>query len=178
MLKRMARKTTRASQEEILGKLRSRIDHLVMRTTMITGFPGETDDDFAQLAEFTRQQKFEHLGVFTYSIEEDTPAAKLPDRVSAKVAQRRHDELMSIQQQIAFRWNEGRVGSIQQVIIDSPLPEQPGVFLGRSPAEAPDIDGIVYVSGADPDHPIEVGSMVRCEIVAADGYDLVAAPLG
>jgi ribosomal protein S12 methylthiotransferase len=177
MLKRMSRKTTRASQEEILGKLRSRIDRLVMRTTMITGFPGETEDDFAQLAEFTEQQKFEHLGVFTYSVEEDTPAAKLPNRVPAEIAQQRHDTIMGIQQQIAFEWNESRIGSVEDVIIDSPLPEQDGVWIGRTRGEAPDIDGIVYVSGVDPEQGIGVGSMVRCEVVAADGYDLIAAPL-
>lgn len=177
MLKRMARKTKRASQEEILEKLRSRIDRLVMRTTMITGFPGETDDDFAQLAEFTLQQRFEHLGVFTYSIEEDTPAARLPNRVPEEVAQQRHDELMAIQQEIAFDWNESRVGTTEQVLIDSPLPEQEGVWIGRTRGEAPDVDGITYVSGLDPDAEIGVGSMVECEIVASDGYDLVAAPL-
>ncbi|MAI72773.1 MAG: 30S ribosomal protein S12 methylthiotransferase RimO [Rhodopirellula sp.] len=177
MLKRMSRKTTRASQEEILGKLRSRIDRLVMRTTMITGFPGETEDDFAQLADFTEQQKFEHLGVFTYSVEEDTPAAKLPNRVPAEVAQQRHDTIMAIQQQIAFEWNESRIGTVEDVIIDSPLPEQDGVWIGRTRGEAPDIDGIVYVSGADPEQGIGVGSMVKCEVVAADGYDLIAAPL-
>lgn len=177
MLKRMSRKTTRVSQEEILGKLRSRIDRLVMRTTMITGFPGETDDDFAQLADFTEQQKFEHLGVFTYSVEEDTPAAKLPNRVPAEIAQQRHDTIMAIQQQIAFEWNESRIGSVEDVIIDSPLPDQDGVWIGRTRGEAPDIDGIVYVSGVNPEQGIGVGSMVRCEVVAADGYDLIAAPL-
>jgi len=177
MLKRMSRKTTRASQEEILGKLRDRIDSLVMRTTMITGFPGETDDDFEQLADFTRQQRFEHLGVFTYSIEEDTPAAKLPDRVPDSVAQTRHDRLMEIQQQIAFEWNESRVGNTEDVIIDAPLPEQEGVWIGRSRGEAPDIDGVIYVSGVDDANGIRVGDIVKCEIVAADGYDLVAAPL-
>lgn len=177
MLKRMSRKTTRVSQEEILGKLRSRIDRLVMRTTMITGFPGETDDDFAQLADFTEQQKFEHLGVFTYSVEEDTPAAKLPNRVPAEIAQQRHDTIMAIQQQIAFEWNESRIGSVEDVIIDSPLPGQDGVWIGRTRGEAPDIDGIVYVSGVNPEQGIGVGSMVRCEVVAADGYDLIAAPL-
>ena len=115
MLKRMSRKTTRAIQEEILGRLRSRIDDLVMRTTMITGFPGETDDDFDQLAEFVSEQRFEHLGVFTYSVEEDTPAARLPDRVAPDVMQQRHDRLMAIQQQIAFEWTReprgvGRAG--------------------------------------------------------------------
>ena len=177
MLKRMSRKTTRASQEEILRKLRSRIDRLVMRTTMITGFPGETDDDFAQLAEFTEQQKFEHLGVFTYSVEEDTPAARLPNRVPAEVAQNRHDSIMAIQQQIAFQWNESRVGTVEDVIIDAALPDQDGVWIGRTRGEAPDIDGIVYVSGVDPSQGVGVGSMVKCEVVASDGYDLIAAPL-
>jgi ribosomal protein S12 methylthiotransferase len=177
MLKRMSRKTTRVSQEEILGRLRSRIDRLVMRTTMITGFPGETDDDFAQLADFTAEQRFEHLGVFTYSIEDDTPAARLPNRVPAEVALQRHDEIMAIQQKIAFEWNESRVGTIEDVIIDSPLPDQEGVWIGRTRGEAPDIDGIVYVSGIDPTSNLDVGSMVKCEVVAADGYDLIAAPL-
>lgn len=177
MLKRMSRKTTRVSQEEILERLRSKIDRLVMRTTMITGFPGETDDDFAQLADFTAEQRFEHLGVFTYSIEDDTPAARLPNRVPAEVALQRHDEIMAIQQKIAFEWNESRVGTIEDVIIDSPLPDQEGVWIGRTRGEAPDIDGIVYVSGIDPTSNLDVGSMVKCEVVAADGYDLIAAPL-
>ena len=177
MLKRMARKTTRRRQEEILATLRGRIDNLVMRTTMITGFPGETDEDFRQLLEFAAEQRFEHLGVFTYSVEEDTPAARLPDRVPAEVAKQRHDELMGVQQGIAFEWTKGRVGSIEEVIIDASLPEQDGVWIGRTRAEAPDIDGVVYVSGADTDSNFGVGSIVRCEIVAADGYDLIAAPL-
>ena len=177
MLKRMSRKTNRSSQEEILARLRQRIDRLVMRTTMITGFPGETEDDFAQLAEFTQAQRFEHLGVFTYSVEEDTPAAKLGNRVPAEVAQDRYERLMAIQQQIAFQWNESRVGTVEDILIDAPLSGQQGVWIGRSRGEAPDIDGVVYVSGADEQSPINVGDLVRCEIVAADGYDLVAAPL-
>ncbi len=177
MLKRMARKTTRSLQEEILGNLRSRIPDLIMRTTLIAGFPGETEDDIDQLCDFVAEQKFEHLGVFTYSIEEDTPAAKLPDRVPAEVAQARYDRVMEVQQAVAFDWVNSRIGTTEKVIIDSPLPEQDGVWIGRTRGEAPDIDGIVYVSGVDPDSPISVGDMVDCEIVASDGYDLVAAPL-
>ena len=177
MLKRMARKTRRSLQEEILGGLRSRIDNLVMRTTMITGFPGETDEDFDQLADFVRQQRFEQLGVFTYSHEEDTPAARLPDAVPPEVAQRRYDELMAIQQEIAFAWSESRVGTSDEVILDAEVPEQPGLWIGRSRAEAPEIDGLIYVSGAEADRPLHTGDIVPCEIVAADGYDLVAAVL-
>ncbi|TWU21067.1 Ribosomal protein S12 methylthiotransferase RimO [Novipirellula galeiformis] len=178
MLKRMARKTTRSLQEEILGKLRSRIDNLVMRTTMIAGFPGETDEDFAELIDFAEQQRFEHLGVFTYSVEEDTPAAKLPNRVPKEVAERRQGELMAVQQKIAFEWVQSRIGTIDDVIIDAPLPEQEGVWIGRTRCEAPDIDGIVYVSPSDENESIQVGDIKKCEIVAADGYDLIAASLG
>jgi ribosomal protein S12 methylthiotransferase len=178
MLKRMARKTTRALQEEIVGRLRERIESLVMRTTMITGFPGETDDDFHQLVDFVAEQHFEHLGVFTYSIEEDTPAAKLPGRVPAKVAQRRMSELMAVQQKIAFDWNQSRVGSLDDVIIDSKFEEQDGVWIGRTRSEAPEIDGVVYVSGVDPEDGPSVGDIIECEIVASQGYDLVAAPTG
>jgi ribosomal protein S12 methylthiotransferase len=177
MLKRMSRKTTRKSQEQILGKLRSSIDQLVMRTTMITGFPGETEDDFEQLVEFVTEQRFEHLGVFTYSVEEDTPAARLPDRVPEHLARQRYDRLMAIQQQIAFEWSRERVNSVEQVLLDSPLLEQDGVWIGRTRGEAPDIDGIVYVSGFENPDKITVGSMIPCEIVASDGYDLIAAPL-
>ena len=177
MLKRMSRKTTRKSQEQILARLRSSIDRLVMRTTMITGFPGETEDDFEQLAEFVSEQRFEHLGVFTYSVEEDTPAARLPDRVSERIAQQRYDRLMAIQQRIAFDWCQARVGSVEQVLLDSPLPDQDGVWIGRTRSEAPDIDGIVYVSGFENPDKISMGAMIPCEIVASDGYDLIAAPL-
>ncbi|MEO9593121.1 30S ribosomal protein S12 methylthiotransferase RimO, partial [Rhodopirellula bahusiensis] len=115
MLKRMARKTTRALQTDIVQKLRSRIDSLVMRTTMITGFPGETEEDFVELMDFVQESRFENLGVFTYSIEEDTPAARLPNRVDPEVAARRRDDLMELQQQIAFDWNDARVGGTEEV---------------------------------------------------------------
>ena len=176
MLKRMARKTTRAIQEDILGRLRERIESLVMRTTMITGFPGESEDDFEQLVEFVHEQRFQHLGVFTYSVEDDTPAARLPNRVADEVAQDRMGRLMATQQAIAFDWNERRVGTSEEVLIDSELPEQEGVWIGRTRGEAPDIDGVVYVSGAE-GRSIGVGDLVRCEIVASQGYDLIAAPV-
>ncbi len=178
MLKRMSRKTTRSLQEEIVGRLREQIRSLVMRTTMITGFPGETEDDFEQLVDFVAEQHFEHLGVFTYSVEEDTPAAKLPNRVPAKIAERRMSDLMAVQQQIAFQWNAARVGSLDEVIIDSKFEEQDGVWIGRTRSEAPEIDGVVYVSGVESGSEPQVGDIVECEIVASQGYDLVAAPTG
>ncbi|MCC9656133.1 30S ribosomal protein S12 methylthiotransferase RimO [Rhodopirellula halodulae] len=175
MLKRMARKTTRALQTEIVQKLRSRIDSLVMRTTMITGFPGETEEDFQELMDFVQESRFENLGVFTYSIEEDTPAARLPNRVDPEVAARRRDDLMELQQKIAFDWNDSRVGGTEEILIDAEMPEQENVFIGRSRSEAPDVDGLIYVSQVDPDSPVEIGQIRPCEIVASQGYDLVAA---
>jgi ribosomal protein S12 methylthiotransferase len=175
MLKRMARKTTRSLQTDIVQKLRSRIDSLVMRTTMITGFPGETEEDFVELMDFVQESRFENLGVFTYSIEEDTPAARLPDRVDPEVAARRRDDLMELQQQIAFDWNDSRVGGTEDVLIDAEMPEQEGVFIGRTRSEAPDVDGLIYVSQVDPESPVEIGQIRPCEIVASQGYDLVAA---
>ncbi|MCC9642760.1 30S ribosomal protein S12 methylthiotransferase RimO [Rhodopirellula sp. JC740] len=175
MLKRMARKTTRALQTEIVQKLRSRIDSLVMRTTMITGFPGETEEDFQELMDFVQESRFENLGVFTYSIEEDTPAARLPNRVDPEVAARRRDDLMELQQKIAFDWNDSRVGGTEEILVDAEMPEQENVFIGRSRSEAPDVDGLIYVSQVDPDSPVEIGQIRPCEIVASQGYDLVAA---
>ena len=171
----MARKTTRKLQTEIVHKLRDRIDSLVMRTTMITGFPGETEDDFKQLLDFVEESQFENLGVFTYSIEEDTPAARLPNRVDPEVAIRRRDELMALQQSIAFEWNGSRVGGVEDVLIDAPMPDQEGVYIGRTRNEAPDVDGLVYVSQVNEDAPVEVGQIRPCEIVASQGYDLAAA---
>ena len=133
---------------------------------------------FEQLVDFVAEQHFEHLGVFTYSVEDDTPAAKLPDRVPAKIAQRRMSDLMAVQQQIAFQWNQSRVGSLDDVIIDSKFEEQDGVWIGRTMSEAPEIDGVVYVSGAEEGAEPSVGDIVECEIVASQGYDLVAAPTG
>ncbi|QDV69362.1 Ribosomal protein S12 methylthiotransferase RimO [Rosistilla carotiformis] len=174
MLRRMSRRVNRADTEVLLNKMRSRIDNLVMRTTFITGFPGETEQDVDQLYEFIEAHQFERLGIFTYSLEPDTPAAKLPDHVPADVAEARRARLMQLQQEMAFDWNQQRVGTQADVLIDRPLPDQPGVWIGRTAADAPDIDGLVFVS--EQEAPLDQGVMVRSEIVASQGYDLVAVP--
>lgn len=177
MLRRMARRVDRPAIERIVGQIRETIPNVVLRTTMISGFPGETDSDHRELVEFIDQQRFEHLGVFMYSVEPGTPAEKLPNRVSAKVVKRRHNELMALQQQIAFQWTQSRVGSVADVLLDSELDDQPGVWIGRTAAEAPDIDGLVYVT-SQPGDALTAGKFVPCEMVAADGYDLIGAPVG
>jgi ribosomal protein S12 methylthiotransferase len=169
MLRRMSRRVTRAGTEELLGKLRDRIPGLVLRTTFITGFPGETDEQFAELADFIREQRFERMGVFTYSLEPDTPAASLADHIRPEVSVARQGELMAIQQQIAFEWNQAQIGRKMRVILDAPVPKQRKAWVGRSTADAPDVDGLVYVTG----DRCQAGQIVECEIVASQGYDLI-----
>ncbi len=132
MLRRMARRVTRAETEELLEQLRNRIPGLVLRTTLITGFPGETEEAFDELCEFVDRQRFERLGVFEYSLEPDTPAAALPNPVDRATSRRRREKLMLHQQQIAFDWNRQRMGQAMDVILDAPVPEQPHAWIGAA----------------------------------------------
>ncbi len=174
MLKRMQRRVNREETEALLTKLRGRIPNLVMRTTFITGFPGETDADFDELVKFVGEQRFERLGVFTYSFEPDTPAARLPDHLSEEVKNERRNRLMAVQQEVAFEWNDAQVGRQLDVLVDAAVPDENNAWVGRSYADAPDVDGVVYVTGEQ----LSVGAIVPCEIVATSGYDLVAAAVG
>jgi len=174
MLKRMQRRVNRADTEALLTKLRDSIPNLVMRTTFITGFPGETDAQFDELVGFVREQQFERAGVFTYSLEPDTPAAKLPDHVSESVMNERRDRLMAEQQQIAFAWNDAQIGRQLDVLIDTPVPGEKNAWIGRSYADAPDVDGVVYVTeSGEAGENLKTGAMVKCEIVARQDYDLI-----
>ena len=174
MLRRMQRRVNRADTETLLGKLRKKIPEVVIRTTFITGFPGETDEQFEELCEFVRVQKFERLGVFTYSFEPDTPAAKLPDHLPPEVKAQRQERLMAVQQEVAFAWNQAQVGRQLDVLLDAPVEGEKNTWVGRSYADAPDVDGLVYVTGKH----LQAGKIVPCEIVAVSEYDLVGAPVG
>jgi len=174
MLRRMQRRVNRSDTEALLAKLRAQIPDLVMRTTFITGFPGETDQQFEELVEFVRAQQFERLGVFTYSFEPDTPAAKLPDQVSESVMQQRREHLMAEQQAIAFAWNDAQIGRKLDVLIDAPVPGESEAWIGRSYADAPDVDGVVYVTGVG----LSPGALVPCELVARRDYDLIGVACG
>ncbi len=176
MLRRMARRVTRRETEELLEKLRSRIKQLTLRTTLITGFPGETDSQFEELAQFVQQWRFERLGVFTYSLEPDTPAAKLPDQVPEAVKQQRRERLMELQQQVAFAWSQQQLGRRRDVILDQPVPEERNVWIGRSHADAPDVDAVVYVTGGN--QKLAAGKITPCEIVTAQDYDLIGVAVG
>ena len=156
-----------------MAKIRSRIKNLTVRTTFITGFPGETDEQLEELVEFVGQQKFERLGVFSYSFEPDTPAARLPDHLSEDVKEDRRSRLMALQQELAFTWNKQQIGRQVDVIIDSRVPGEEA-WIGRSMADAPDVDAVIYVSG----RKLKPGQLVRCEIVATSDYDLVGVAVG
>lgn len=176
MLRRMARRITRRETEDLLAKLRTRIPGLMLRTTLITGFPGETADQFEELVDFVRTQRFQRLGVFTYSCEPDTPSANLPGQLSEEVKNQRRERLMEVQQQIAFAWNQAQIGIRKDVILDRPVPRESNVWIGRSHADAPDIDAVVYVTGGK--KRLAAGDIVNCEIVAVREYDLIGVAMG
>ncbi len=133
MLKLMNRRHTRRETEAIIARLRATIPGLVLRTTLIVGFPGETEAEFAELVEFVAATRFERLGAFTYSFEPDTPAAKLPDHLPDEVKEERRARLMAVQQPIAFAFNQSLVGRTLDVLIDAPAPE------GKTPVAGPDL---------------------------------------
>jgi ribosomal protein S12 methylthiotransferase len=176
MLRRMSRRVTRSRTEALIDLLRDRIPDLTLRTTFITGFPGETEAEFTELAEFVEAQKFDHMGVFVYSHEESTPSSRLADHVPNEVKIERRERLMAVQQQVAFERNEARLGHQMDVLIDGPVSGEPNIWKGRTKEEAPDVDGLVYVTGNE--HHLASGAITRCEIVASQDYDLIGAALG
>ncbi|MFO0924289.1 MAG: 30S ribosomal protein S12 methylthiotransferase RimO [Pirellulales bacterium] len=177
MLKRMSRRVNRADTEDLVQRLRAGIPNLVLRTTFITGFPGETDEQFEELEDFVSRSRFERMGVFTYSLEPDTPAAKLSDHLPERIKNERRNRLMALQQENAFAFGDEQIGKTLDVILDRPVDREANVWIGRSYADAPDVDALVYVTGAA-DAPLSAGKIVPCEIVATQDYDLVAAAVG
>jgi ribosomal protein S12 methylthiotransferase len=174
VLGRMNRRVTRAATEALLDRLRERIEGLVLRTSMIVGFPGETEEEFEELLEFVVDRRFERLGAFEYSREPDTPAFRLDGHLAAEVIADRRNRLMAAQQEIAFAWNALQVGRQREILIDRCIPGEANAYVGRSHADAPEIDGAVYVTGKD----LAPGDIVPCEIVAVREYDLIAVPVG
>jgi len=173
VLRRMQRRVNRAETEKLLGKLRTAIPGLALRTTFIVGFPGETEAEFAELQAFVQEQRFERAGVFPYSLEPGTPAERLDGHLPDEVKLERRNRLMETQQALAFAWSQRQVGKELDVLIDGPDPEVPNHYLARSYADAPDIDGLVRVKGKSL-HP---GDLIRAKITGADGYDLAARAL-
>ena len=174
MLKRMQRRVNRGQTEELLGRLRSAVPNLALRTTFIVGFPGETDVEFEELLAFVQATRFERVGVFPYSYEPDTPATRLDNHLPEEVKKERRNRLMEAQQHVALKWSAGQVGRQLEVIVDGPDPEVPQHVLARTHADAPDIDCLVRVKGKG----LRAGDIVSIKVTAADGYDLVGRAVG
>lgn len=155
-----------------LERARAVIPDLALRTSLITGFPGETPAKFHRLIAFVQETRFDHLGVFPYSPEEGTPAEKLPRQVSQRTKETRRNLLMEEQAVISHEINQTLVGSLQEVLIEGPSSSPDYPMIGRCRRQAPDIDGLTYVKGGK--QPFLPGSLVQCRIVAADDYDLFA----
>jgi ribosomal protein S12 methylthiotransferase len=176
VLKRMRRPGSRRSYEALLTGLRERIPGVTLRTTLIAGFPGETEADVDELAGFLETVQFDHVGVFTYSEEEGTAAADLPDDVPARTKTARQRRLMQLQKTIVSRRLADRIGQEVEVLVDGPSPEHDLVVQGRLEGQAPEIDPVVYFTDCDPTD-MRPGDLVRSVIVDTRDYDVVARPL-
>jgi len=176
VLRRMKRPGTRASYERLLNRIRTRIADVALRTTFIVGFPGETEDDFAELQDFVKTVGFDHVGVFTYSHEEGTSAHGLADDVPSRVKNQRQATLMSLQRKIVKKAQQLRTGQHVRLLVDGPSAEHELVLRGRLQGQAPDIDPVVYLTDCDPSE-FSAGQFLRVEIIGARDYDLLARPL-
>ncbi len=175
ILKAMNRKTREAELREKIAMLREKIPDIALRTTLITGFPGETEEDFEILKRFVTEERFDRLGVFPYSQEEGTAAALMQPQLPERVKQQRQDALMALQQGIAFEKAAEQVGRSLRVMISAYDPEA-NVYVARSYMDAPDIDSFVYVDGGE-NRNLMAGDMVNVQIVSSDGYDLIGEML-
>jgi ribosomal protein S12 methylthiotransferase len=173
VLKRMKRPGTRQSYDRLLSRIRTRIPGVALRTTFIVGFPGESRDDVKELCGFVADHQFDHLGVFTYSHEEDTTAFELQDDVPAREKAARRNRLMSLQKQLVRKRQRARIGDRVRLIVDGPASDHDLVLRGRLASQAPDIDASVYLTDCDPSS-LRTGAFVDAEIVGARDYDLVA----
>ena len=186
ILRKMARKTNQAELRERIARLRKEIPDITLRTTLITGFPGETEEDFKELYNFVDEMEFDRLGVFTYSAEEGTPAAEMDGQVDEEVKTARRNEIMELQQEISAEKAEGRIGKVYEVLVEGTVPvdsvngeafasimevneDGKKVHIGRTYMDAPDVDGQVFFES---DYEIMSGELVEVEIIASDEYDL------
>ena len=168
ILRRMGRKTSREDIVSLVSKLRTAMPDIAIRTTLISGFPGETQELHDDLVDFVDECEFDRLGVFTYSPEEGTPAAGYEDQVDGELAAKWRDEIMELQQEISYEKNQELIGSIQRVLIEGYLVED-DVYVGRTYRDAPGVDGIVFVSAP---YELMSGSFVDVKITEANEYDL------
>ncbi len=169
ILRLMKRATSKKKILDLLEKLRKEIPGLVIRTSIIVGFPGETEAEFKELVEFIKDAKFERLGAFIYSREEGSPAYDFPNQISEKEKKSRWDEIMKAQQEISQESNSKLMGRELDVIIEEKDESDPHLYLGRSYMDAPEVDGIVYLRGSG----LKMGNFVRAKIIDTYEYDLI-----
>jgi ribosomal protein S12 methylthiotransferase len=175
VLKRMRRPGNRETYERLLTRIRDRVPGVTLRTTVIVGFPGETDEDFAELDRFVTDMRFDHLGVFTYSHEEGTRAFQVDDDVPPATKRRRRNALMAKQKRIVAKTQRARIGEAVEVMVDGPSPDHGLVVQGRLEGQAPEIDAVVYLTDVSPDEA-KPGQLVRGRVVGARGYDVIVSP--
>ena len=169
ILKRMGRRTSKNQLEEIIGRLRREIPDIALRTTLITGFPGETKEQHEELMEFVEEMEFDRLGVFTYSPEEDTPAADMPDQVSEEVKEERQAEIMELQQEIVFDQAEAMIGREVLVMIEGKVADE-NAYVGRTYKDAPNVDGLIFINT---EAELISGDFARVKVTGALEYDLI-----
>ena len=169
VLKRMGRRTSKAQLVEIVEKLRSEIPEIAIRTTLITGFPGETEEQHEELMEFVDEMEFDRLGVFTYSPEEDTPAAKMANQIEESVKEDRQADLMELQQEIAFELAEEMIGREVLVMIEGKVADE-NAYVGRTYKDAPNVDGLIFV---ETDEELMSGDFAKVRVTGALEYDLI-----
>lgn len=169
ILKRMGRRTSKQELIDIVGKLRREIPDIVLRTTLITGFPGETEEDHEELKEFVDEMEFDRLGVFTYSPEENTPAAEMADQVPEEVKEERRDELMELQQEISYDRGQDRIGQELLVMIEGKVADE-SAYIGRTYGDAPKVDGYIFVQTGE---LLMTGDFAKVRVTGALEYDLI-----
>lgn len=169
ILKRMGRKTTKAQLREIVEKLRREIPDIALRTTLISGFPGETPEDHEELMEFVDEMEFQRLGVFAYSAEEDTPAAEFPDQVLQETKEERRDAIMELQQEISFDFSKSMIGKTLEVMIEGKVADE-NAYVGRTFMDGPGVDGMIFVQTAE---ELMSGDFARVRVTGAMEYDLI-----
>ncbi len=169
ILKRMGRRTSKEELVHIISRLREEIPDITLRTTLITGFPGETQEQHEELMDFVDEMEFDRLGVFTYSPEEGTPAASMPDQIEESIKEDRRAELMELQQEIAFEQAENMIGKEVLVMIEGKVADE-NAYVGRTYKDAPNVDGLIFVNT---DAELMSGDFAKVKVTGACEYDLI-----
>lgn len=169
VLKRMGRRADQEGLRRIIGMLRSRIPDICLRTTLISGFPGETQEDHEQLLRFVDEMEFDRLGVFAYSQEEDTPAAVMPGQISEEIKEERKSEIMQLQQEIAFEKAENMKGKALLCMVEGKMADE-DVYVARTYMDAPEVDGYIFI---DTSENLMTGDFVKVKVTKTNGYDLI-----